>query len=297
MLNRIARLWTTALTVVVAMVALAGLNVSAVRADIVDFGGDVVVMNPPANIGNNNWSSFTTVRAWFERRTELAADLTVNNVATGMFAGGGTQVQGTIPAGTIVKSHMIRFDPGGNNGVTRSGFVVFSDPIIGVIATTGFNSTDTILGSPGVTYNQNNNRGMELNANEYYTISEDRRRIDFVMIVTNAPTDEIRVVTSDGSQLSGACCTGIACGVIAANACSGTFRGPDTACTPFGDPDNRTTCCAANFNGQGGVTVQDVFDYLQAFFAGTPTADFNGSGAITVQDVFDLLAGFFNGCL
>lgn len=54
--------------------------------------------------------------------------------------------------------------------------------------------------------------------------------------------------------------------------------------------------CAADFNGAGGVTVQDVFDFLNAWFAGSPTADFNGAGGVTVQDVFDYLESWFAGC-
>ena len=67
------------------------------------------------------------------------------------------------------------------------------------------------------------------------------------------------------------------------------------------------TCCRADFNGDGVRSVQDIFDYLAAWFgecngtqAGTPcngrNADFNGSGSITVQDIFDFLAAWFAGC-
>lgn len=54
--------------------------------------------------------------------------------------------------------------------------------------------------------------------------------------------------------------------------------------------------CAVDFNGVGGVTVQDVFDFLDAYFALRPSADFNGVGGVTVQDVFDFLNAYFAGC-
>ncbi len=54
--------------------------------------------------------------------------------------------------------------------------------------------------------------------------------------------------------------------------------------------------CAADFNGAGGLTVQDIFDFLADWFAGNPTADFNGVGGLTVQDIFDFLAAWFVGC-
>ena len=54
--------------------------------------------------------------------------------------------------------------------------------------------------------------------------------------------------------------------------------------------------CTADFNGQGGVTVQDIFDFLAAWFVGNAAADINGSGSVTVQDIFDFLAAWFAGC-
>lgn len=54
--------------------------------------------------------------------------------------------------------------------------------------------------------------------------------------------------------------------------------------------------CPAEFNCDGTVSVQDVFDFLTAYFAGEPRADADGSGEVTVQDVFDFLTHFFAGC-
>ena len=54
--------------------------------------------------------------------------------------------------------------------------------------------------------------------------------------------------------------------------------------------------CPADFNNTFGTTVQDIFDFLAAWFAGTPTADFNGTTTINVQDIFDFLAAWFAGC-
>lgn len=54
--------------------------------------------------------------------------------------------------------------------------------------------------------------------------------------------------------------------------------------------------CRADFNGVGGVTVQDVFDFLSAYFNGSVTADFNGVGGVSLQDIFDFLVAYFAGC-
>ena len=54
--------------------------------------------------------------------------------------------------------------------------------------------------------------------------------------------------------------------------------------------------CPADFNGVGGLTVQDIFDFLNAWFGANPRADYNGQAGITVQDIFDFLGGWFAGC-
>ena len=54
--------------------------------------------------------------------------------------------------------------------------------------------------------------------------------------------------------------------------------------------------CRADFNCSGGLSVQDIFDVLAAWFAGSPTANFNTVNGITVQDIFDFLSAWFAGC-
>jgi uncharacterized membrane protein len=54
--------------------------------------------------------------------------------------------------------------------------------------------------------------------------------------------------------------------------------------------------CAADFNHDGAATLQDLFDFLAAYFAVDPGGDFNQSGAVSVQDIFDFLAAYFAGC-
>jgi hypothetical protein len=54
--------------------------------------------------------------------------------------------------------------------------------------------------------------------------------------------------------------------------------------------------CRADFNCSGTASVQDIFDFLAAYFSGNPRADINGSGAVSVQDIFDFLAAYFVGC-
>jgi hypothetical protein len=58
----------------------------------------------------------------------------------------------------------------------------------------------------------------------------------------------------------------------------------------------RPAACPADFNGIDGPTVADIFDFLNAWFAGDPRTDFNGVDGITVQDIFDFLNAWFVGC-
>ncbi len=70
---------------------------------------------------------------------------------------------------------------------------------------------------------------------------------------------------------------------IATNAC-GAAASPPTA-----------HGCVADFDHVDGLTVQDIFEFLNAWFASNPSADINGDG-IAVQDIFDFLNLWFAGC-
>ncbi len=132
---------------------------------------------------------------------------------------------------------------------------------------------------------------------------------------------------------SGACCDPLgACAVSDASACVGTYQGDDTVCDPNpcpapigaccmstvcslateadcgagvwlgvgipcqNEPGNPITCCFANVDAAGGLTVQDIFDYLALYFNQDPRGDFNRDGNISVGDIFDFLGAYFAGC-
>ncbi|MCC6321829.1 MAG: right-handed parallel beta-helix repeat-containing protein [Phycisphaerales bacterium] len=71
-------------------------------------------------------------------------------------------------------------------------------------------------------------------------------------------------------------------------------QGPGFDIGAFELPEPRP--CPGDFNASGGVTVQDIFDFLNAYFSHSPAADINNSGGLSVQDVFDFLEAYFDGC-
>lgn len=54
--------------------------------------------------------------------------------------------------------------------------------------------------------------------------------------------------------------------------------------------------CVADFNGNGTANVQDLFDFLNAWFNANPAADINNNTLLDVQDIFDFLNLWFAGC-
>ena len=94
----------------------------------------------------------------------------------------------------------------------------------------------------------------------------------------------------------GVCCAGSVCLNLGPNQCANvpfsrfvfTFLTcPGTLTQP---------CCRADFNHDGVVSVQDIFDFLAQWFATSPLCDINGNNGTTVQDIFDFLAAWFAGC-
>ena len=89
-----------------------------------------------------------------------------------------------------------------------------------------------------------------------------------------------------------------------AAACTVPFIGIDIRYNVAGPADadgdftpDSCELCPADFNQSGGApTVQDIFDFLSAYFANLPSADFNTVGGITVQDIFDFLTAYFTAC-
>jgi methionine-rich copper-binding protein CopC len=57
-----------------------------------------------------------------------------------------------------------------------------------------------------------------------------------------------------------------------------------------------TPPCVADFNQDGSRTIDDVFIYINAWFANDPRADINNDGTRTIDDIFVFINLWFAGC-
>lgn len=113
------------------------------------------------------------------------------------------------------------------------------------------------------------------------------------------------VSTADRFTYSAAsivCCRGATCAIVAPGACTvasglaGASTPGATACNASGNA--LTPCCLADYNKSGALTVQDIFDFLNDWFASSP---YSAAGAgpadpLTVQNIFTFLNMWFAGC-
>lgn len=105
-----------------------------------------------------------------------------------------------------------------------------------------------------------------------------------------------------GPAPAGACCRGSTCVAVASSACAGPntrFAGSGTVCNASGNW--RSPCCIADFDqsagGTGPATLQDLFAFLQAWFADDPAANADRIGTTPdVNDIFVFLQAWFAGC-
>lgn len=54
--------------------------------------------------------------------------------------------------------------------------------------------------------------------------------------------------------------------------------------------------CTADFNNDQSVTIDDLFAFLNAWFANVPDADVDGVGGVAIDDLFYYLNAYFAGC-
>ena len=142
-------------------------------------GGSVTIIAPPANTGDDNQQVNELLGFNELQHVLLTTDLVVDVPAT------------TIPAGTVVSSHYIIYDPPGSSS-SITGTAKFDGTVIGVInSTTKLNNSDH-LGLAVTNYLNPSLRGYE--SGDTATI-DDPNTVSFDLSA-GSPGDYARIITS-----------------------------------------------------------------------------------------------------
>lgn len=135
--------------------------------------------------------------------------------------------------------------------------------------------------------------------------------VDVVLAMTAGQAVKVRVssyadiegpftlVVTAPTPVNEFCCRGTTCAEVAAGSCTGMVSGSNATTVPScGAGNSSATCCFADFNHVGGVTIDDLFLYLNAYFTGSPWANYGGDGVATpvIDDLFLFLNSYFTGC-
>ncbi|RSL15156.1 putative secreted protein with PEP-CTERM sorting signal [Edaphobacter aggregans] len=133
---------------------------------------------PPNSVGNDNFQSPDLYGFDEDQNILLTAPLVVNVGAS------------PIPAGTVVASHYIFFDPGPTQEVI--GTVTFDSQVLGILTSTETLAASDFLAHTGVNYLNPTDRGLE--AGDSVTISGP----DSILFdtVASSPGDYVRVLTA-----------------------------------------------------------------------------------------------------
>jgi len=102
-----------------------------------------------------------------------------------------------LPAGSVVSSYLVHYDPPGNLSRAPRGAVTFFDPVVAVIGTTTeLRKSDALLGLSETRYETENFRGVELAPDEdTVQISNDMKTVSFHFDMSPPRNlDEVRIL-------------------------------------------------------------------------------------------------------
>jgi hypothetical protein len=148
----------TRLTVVLTAICIGPRFV--VAADLESTSGSLTEISPPTSVLEGSLENTSTAVIFKERsQWTLAADLSVDaiNFGAAVDVSSSTAVAGIIPAGTMVDSFLVHYDPVGqptdlNVTVSWSAIFELGDEILGIINSDGLLDASDFLGAPATTY-------------------------------------------------------------------------------------------------------------------------------------------------
>ena len=136
------------------------------------------LFGPPDSVGNDNFQSPNLFGFDEDQNILLTAPLVVDVGSS------------PIPAGTVVASHYIFFDPGPTQHVV--GTVNFDSDVLGIVTSTATLADSDFLANTGVNYLSPSLRGLE--AGDSVTISGPEQIL--FDTVASSPGDYVRVLTA-----------------------------------------------------------------------------------------------------
>jgi hypothetical protein len=180
----------------VGVVAL--LVAASVRAEVVSTGGNAVQIAPPASVDVNVLESNTQIRAFDEQQAvTLAAPLAVNISAPGVYDDPADLTPATIPAGSVISSHLVHFD------ITRGRRSARREPTFRDRSS----ASSTMPTTPLTTYPPAGIqfRGAELDENDLVEVGCDFIRVELESFQI---LDHVRVITAHDDPCGQACSPG-----------------------------------------------------------------------------------------
>jgi hypothetical protein len=119
----------------------------------------------------------------------------------------------------------------------------------------------------------------------------------------DAGVSSLRGAIADLTPTAGACCQATTCQVRLLTECAalgGRFGGGGSVCDASGGAGGAggTECCRSDFNNNSIVNIDDIFVFLNAWFAQPPNprCDVNANGVVNIDDIFIFLNLWFAGC-
>jgi hypothetical protein len=152
--------------------------------------------------------------------------------------------------------------------------VVFSNPDLNTVRT-----TRCTVNSVAQDASSNGRQSILIRGRNYVRYERTRASSAGEIVITMTPRSGSTPPEGDinGLELqalptpaAGACCLGAACTTATPANCTGVFLGLGVACAPPVRNGVASACCPADFNNSGAASVQDIFDFLAAYFAGCP---------------------------
>jgi len=182
-------------------------TVTAGSGSFVELTAPFTESTPVSTVGGDNFDNPNLYAFDESQNIVLPSAINVDNLADGL---GGETIGGSLPAGTVVASHYVFFDP--TDFVNQQGTVTFDLPILAVLSSnTNLSATDSLLGNASVTYLGGSLRGLEggdnVSITSLNTISVDWDAStpgDYVRVLTGIPEPSTTVLLIFGLAFLGA---------------------------------------------------------------------------------------------